>query len=108
LDTESQLTVAPARCYASRFARITETSVRLTAALSCSGLAKSTTVLDLRKWKDASCVGAFQRGELLTAVVQDLDSEDPLIEDPLIEDPLIVTRENIVQVLEQQPEVFAY
>jgi hypothetical protein len=46
----------------------------------------------------AEAVGAFQRGKLLAAVVQDLNSSDPLI----------VTRDNIVQVLEQQPQVFGY
>ena len=46
----------------------------------------------------AEAVGAFQRGKFLAAVVQDLNSSDPLI----------VTRDNIVQVLEQQPQVFGY
>ncbi len=43
-------------------------------------------------------VAAFERGKLLAAVVEDLKSGDPVI----------VTRDNIVKVLEQQPRAFGY
>jgi hypothetical protein len=46
----------------------------------------------------AKAVEAFQRGNLLAAVVEDAPSGDPLI----------VTRDNVVEVLERQPKALGY
>lgn len=46
----------------------------------------------------AETVAAFKRGKLLTAV----------FEDPQSSDPLIVTRDNIVEILEQKPEILGF
>lgn len=46
----------------------------------------------------AQAAAAFQQGKLLAAVVEDRQSGNPLI----------VTRDNVVEVLEQQPRVFGY
>jgi hypothetical protein len=46
----------------------------------------------------ANATAAFQRGKLLAAVVEDLQSADPLI----------VTSENVVEVLQRQPKVLGF
>lgn len=46
----------------------------------------------------ADVVAAFQRGKLLTAVVEDSQSSNPLI----------VTKDNVAEVLERQPQALGY